>query len=58
MLSDIGFNKTYKIYDKQNTTAKNIKLLKAESISLLHFMYKDSSIYLDRKYKKYKELPS
>ena len=58
MLNDIGYNKTYKIYNKQKTTAKSIKILKEESIKILHFMYDNSTIYLDRKYKKFKELPS
>jgi hypothetical protein len=51
----IGLSK--KLYEKKdcNTAVKILRFGKKKGLTMLDYMYKNASIYLDRKYEKYKE---
>lgn len=54
LLNNILQDCTYRVYEKKETCAASVRLLKKESTFLLHYMYSNSIIFLDRKYEKYK----
>lgn len=58
ILDNLGIDKKVYLYSKNNKTGEFQIGSKADLIKYLDFLYKDATIYLDRKYnlyKKYKE---
>lgn len=53
LLENILQELIFRVYNKEKTEAKSVRLLKRESTFMMHYMYKNSNIFLDRKFKKY-----
>ena len=54
LLNNILQDCKYRVYEKKKSCSTDVRLLKKESTFLLHYMYSNSTIFLDRKYEKYK----